>query len=316
MVDFVKGIFGSSSADVRPHAPGFLEGVVSDVLQPLLGSFVRGIDRDHLTMSIWDGEVLLHDLELRTEVIDALPGVPFRVLGGTIGKVRVSVPWRNLGGESMMVSIDRVLLLLVARSGDPTEEHGEKAKAEGKRALAEAVEEQNAAGEKMGQTLVDRLVAALVRKVQLSISNVHVRIQGSPVSVGFAGGAMVRSIRIDTPPQEAREGRTDARARSRLEEELSRKRLTVEGLMIYLDTTAAFGSVIESDNQPSGSPSGARAMLSRMLTPPSRAQLPSGQALLPMLRALLPMLQALLPAVPPMLPAAAACLVGKPACWP
>ena len=159
----------------------------------------------------------------------------------------------------MMVSIDRVLLLLVARSGDPTEEHGEKAKAEGKRALAEAVEEQNAAGEKMGQTLVDRLVAALVRKVQLSISNVHVRIQGSPDSDGIAGGAMVRSIRIDTPPQEAREGRTDARARSRLEEELSRKRLTVEGLAVYLDTTAAFGSVIESDNQPSGSPSGARS---------------------------------------------------------
>ena len=251
MVDFMSSLFGNTPG-VRSHAPGFLEGVVSDVLQPLLGNFVRGLDRDHLKMSIWDGELLLRDLELKTELLDALP-VPFRVLGGTIGEIRVSVPWRRLGSEPMLVSIDRLLLLVVARTGDAAEEPDENVKAEGKRALAEAaeaVEEQNAAGEEMGQTMVDRLVAALLQKIQVSITNVHVRIQGGIESDALAGGAMIRSIRIDDPPMDPKGRRPEARAG--VEQELSRKRLSIDGLAVYLDTTASIETVVPPMDEASG----------------------------------------------------------------
>ena len=65
-----------------PKAPGFLEGVVADVLQKVLGAFVRGIDKQSLQLSVWDGDVKLHGLELRTEVLDALP-LPVKVGGST-----------------------------------------------------------------------------------------------------------------------------------------------------------------------------------------------------------------------------------------
>ena len=243
---FGSALFGSAPG-VRSHAPGFLEGVVSDVLQPLLGNFVHGLDRENLTMSIWDGEVRLRDLALRTELLDAL-SVPFRVLGGTVGEIRVSVPWRNLGSEPMLVSIDRVLLLCAARSGEVSEEQAEDTKAEGKRALveaAEAVEEQNAAGEEMGPTLVEKLTQALVQKLQVCITNVHVRIQGGPEADAIAGGAMIRSIRIDDPPQD-KSRRPEPRSKVSLESELSRKRLSVDGLAVYLDTTAAITSAVEA----------------------------------------------------------------------
>ena len=35
-----------------------------------------------------------------------------RVLGGALGEVRVRVPWRNLRSESMVVTVDKVWLLL------------------------------------------------------------------------------------------------------------------------------------------------------------------------------------------------------------
>ena len=84
-MDFSNALFGG--VGVKTHAPGFLEGVVSDVLQSVLGNFVRGIDRDHLDLSVWDGDVRLRDLELRTELLDALP-LPVKVLGGALGEVR------------------------------------------------------------------------------------------------------------------------------------------------------------------------------------------------------------------------------------
>ena len=41
---FGTALFGSAPG-VRTRAPGFIEGVVSDLLQPVLGAFVRGFDR-------------------------------------------------------------------------------------------------------------------------------------------------------------------------------------------------------------------------------------------------------------------------------
>ena len=69
-----------------PHesrAPGFLEGVVAGVLQKVLGAFVRGIDKHSLELSVWDGDVRLQGLELKTDVIDALP-LPVRCVGGSL----------------------------------------------------------------------------------------------------------------------------------------------------------------------------------------------------------------------------------------
>ena len=72
-MDFVSATLFGQAPGVRQHAPGFLEGILSDVLQSVIGRFVRGIDRDHLELSVWQGEVRLRDLELRTELLDALP---------------------------------------------------------------------------------------------------------------------------------------------------------------------------------------------------------------------------------------------------
>ena len=107
------------------RAPGLLENVVAKVLQKVLGAFVRGLDEDNLELSVWNGDVRLSNLELRTEVLDALP-LPVRVLGGSLGEVRVSVPWRNLlGSEPMLLTVDSVLVLMTVPSGDEADADSE-----------------------------------------------------------------------------------------------------------------------------------------------------------------------------------------------
>ena len=90
------------------------------------------------------------DLELKTEVIDAY-GLPVRCVGGSLGEVRVTVPWRELlGGGAMKIEIDQVLVLLAPRSANEAE--ALEVELEAKRALADAaegVEDQQEAQEEM-----------------------------------------------------------------------------------------------------------------------------------------------------------------------
>ena len=82
--------------------PSYLEKAVAEVLQKVLGTFVKGIDKDSLKLSVWSGDVRLTGLELRTEALEALP-IPVRVLGASLGEVRVIVPWRNLLGKDPLI---------------------------------------------------------------------------------------------------------------------------------------------------------------------------------------------------------------------
>jgi len=220
---FTSSLLGGGPEKSR--APGFIEGVVADVLRKVLGAFVRGIDKHSLELSVWDGDVRLQGLELRTEVLDAL-SLPVRCIGGTLGEVRVCVPWRNLlGDEPMILTIDRVLLLLAPRTDDP-EDTPDAAPAEAKAALAdaaEAAEEQKNAGAQMGPGLVDKLVQRLVAKLQVSVTNVHVRVQGGPEADALAGGIYLRELRVECLPEEPARPHS-SKVEQRLLEMLCRKR--------------------------------------------------------------------------------------------
>ena len=67
--------------------PGFLETQVANLLEKVLGPFVIGLDKQSLNLSVWSGEVLLRDLQLRTEALDALP-IPVKV-GDEIRRVEM-----------------------------------------------------------------------------------------------------------------------------------------------------------------------------------------------------------------------------------
>ena len=165
----------------------WLENAVADVLQKVLGTFIKGIDRDSLNLSVWNGDVRLRGLELRTEVLEALQ-IPVHVLGASLGEVRVKVPWRNIGKEPLLITLDTLLVLVSPKGEDqPEDETPEEAvaKAKAKRDLAEAseaVESKNEAGKQA------RSVAALPARTEPSGAQTSV----PPPARALASGSRAR----------------------------------------------------------------------------------------------------------------------------
>jgi hypothetical protein len=52
------------------------EGLISSVLNRVLGNFVENLDAQQLNISLWNGSVSLTDLQVKSTLFDAMP-VPF-----------------------------------------------------------------------------------------------------------------------------------------------------------------------------------------------------------------------------------------------
>ncbi|EOD33549.1 hypothetical protein EMIHUDRAFT_122869, partial [Emiliania huxleyi CCMP1516] len=183
-----------------------LEEAVAEVLQKTLGAYLEGVDADNLNLSVWSGDVRLRSVRLRTEALAALPVC---VLRGTVGEVRVEVPWRALRSKPIIVHVERVLLLCAPRDGDePYEEALETAAKRQARASRLAVlEEVNAKrgvfgrmGESMGRSLVE----GLLRRVVVRISDVHLRLETKDPHRGLVAlGLTLRSLRFEADKEVA-----------------------------------------------------------------------------------------------------------------
>jgi vacuolar protein sorting-associated protein 13A/C len=153
----------------------WLRGVVADkVLHKVLGKFVSGIDKDALDLDLGMGDIALHSLALNLETFEALD-LPFHVAGGTLGQVRVKVPWRNITNEPTKIVIDRVYLLLSPKDASPVSADArEAAAAAAKREFLEGWEAQQERKSEQKQGFgayvgeqVEKLVRSILQKLQI-----------------------------------------------------------------------------------------------------------------------------------------------------
>ena len=95
------------------------EAVFARMLKALLGEFVEdigGVDNktslhDKIQLGVWSGYICLEHLVLKDKLLQLL-GLPLQLGYGVIGRLEFRIPWGNLGGEPVVVTIDRVNILL------------------------------------------------------------------------------------------------------------------------------------------------------------------------------------------------------------
>ncbi|KAK3025353.1 hypothetical protein RJ639_043862, partial [Escallonia herrerae] len=83
---------------------------VLHLLRRYLGEYVHGLSAEALRISVWKGDVVLKDLNLKAEALNSLK-LPVTVKAGFVGTITLKVPWKSLGKEPVIVLIDRVFIL-------------------------------------------------------------------------------------------------------------------------------------------------------------------------------------------------------------
>lgn len=181
-----------------------LEGLVAGLLNRFLGMYVKNFDAKQLNVGIWNGDVVLKNLELRREALDQLH-LPVNVVEGHLGQLTMSIPWTNLRGKPVQVNIKDVFLLAAPKE-DAEYNEDEEAKREHdvkmeKLENAELLKQRNSEGlsqeeQQKSQSFTESLTTAIVDNLQVSVKGIHIRYEDSIAAPGhpFALGLTLREF--------------------------------------------------------------------------------------------------------------------------
>lgn len=219
------------------------EAHVLHLLRRYLGEYVHGLSTEALKISVWKGDVVLRDLRLKAEALNALK-LPIRVKAGFLGSVTLKVPWKSLGKEPVIVLIDRVFVLAEPAQDECsfTEEDKERL-FEAKRRKIEEAELAMLEAKDKGKTKVENssetnswigsIIATVVGNLKISISNVHVRYEDAVSNPGhpFCSGITLAKLAAVTTDEHGLETFDTSGALDRL-----RKSLQLERFAVYHDS--------------------------------------------------------------------------------
>ncbi|EDO14961.1 hypothetical protein Kpol_388p4 [Vanderwaltozyma polyspora DSM 70294] len=180
-----------------------LESLAANLLNRLLGAYVENFDPKQLDVGIWSGDVLLKNLKLRNDCLDAL-NLPINVKFGVLGNLVLTVPWSSLKNKPVKIMIEDCYLLCNPR--DPSD-YNEKEQIErefrlklnklAQWELSNTARLNNSATEKgkddnNNESFMQSLLTKVVDNLQITIKNIHIRYEDEhcifskdPCSIGI-----------------------------------------------------------------------------------------------------------------------------------
>jgi len=87
------------------------EGLISSVLNRVLGGFIQDLDANQLNISLWSGTVKLENLQIKPTLFDTMP-VPFQLAFGKVGLIYLEIPYTSIFSSPLVIEISDVNLLV------------------------------------------------------------------------------------------------------------------------------------------------------------------------------------------------------------
>ncbi|XP_044499300.1 uncharacterized protein LOC123220770 isoform X3 [Mangifera indica] len=218
------------------------EAHVLHLLRRYLSEYVHGLSVEALRISVWKGDVVLKDLNLKVEALNSLK-LPVIVKAGFVGTVTLKVPWKSLGKEPVIVLIDRVFILAHPSPDAQTPKEEREKLFEAKLQRIEEAESailETKSRLKLGSPLPENswlgsLIYTIIGNLKISISNVHIRYEDSVSNPGhpFASGVTLARLAAVTVDEHGNEIFDTSGALDKL-----RKSLHLEMLALYHDSNS------------------------------------------------------------------------------
>ena len=211
------------------------ESILANFLTTRAAQFIKHIPQEQLRVGVWRGEIVLDDLELRSDCLDGL-GLPLTLEAGYVGNLRISIPWSYLGTKPVVAEIDRIHLVLRlqenlrASSQDAAATAAEMSKQAAIMA-AELAKRSNGSSSSPGW-LTSMLMNKIINSFQMRVRDLHVRIEADPA---VSGGPSI-AIGLVCQAMRSHSSRTVS----------GEQKLEVTGLSLYWDRNVKM-TCVQSD---------------------------------------------------------------------
>ncbi|PWA96948.1 pleckstrin (PH) domain superfamily protein [Artemisia annua] len=212
-----------------------LEDQVAYLLQRYLGNYVRGLSKEALSISVWQGNVELTNMQLKPEALNALK-LPIKVKAGFLGSVKLKVPWSRIGQEPVLVYLDRIYLL--AEPETQVEGYSEDALQKTKKSRIhdmemKMLESRQILTTEMNKSWLGSFINTIIGNLKLSISSIHIRYEDLESNPGhpFAAGVTLEKLSASTVDDSGKEAFVTGGALDILQ-----KSVELEKLAVYLDS--------------------------------------------------------------------------------
>lgn len=87
------------------------ESLLERILIKILGNYVEGIDANNLKIGIWSGNVVIQNVQIKKDVLNMLE-LPIELSFSRIGKLQLTVPWKNLGSSPVELYLEGLWLVV------------------------------------------------------------------------------------------------------------------------------------------------------------------------------------------------------------
>ncbi|KAL8266737.1 hypothetical protein R6Q59_004081 [Mikania micrantha] len=212
-----------------------LEDQVAYLLQRYLGNYVRGLSKEALSISVWQGNVELTNMQLKPEALNALK-LPVKVKAGFLGSVKLKVPWSRIGQEPVLVYLDRIYLL--AEPETQVEGYSEDVVQKTKKSRIhdmemKMLESRRILTTEMNKSWLGSFINTIIGNLKLSISSIHIRYEDLESNPGhpFAAGVTLEKLSAVTVDHSGKEAFVTGGALEQLH-----KSVELERLAVYLDS--------------------------------------------------------------------------------
>ena len=181
-----------------------VSSVLASVLQSYLGQY---LELSESSISV-GSEVKLNNVLLKESALSDL-GLPVRCVHGKVSRLVIKIPWFSLFTQKTVIYLEGLHLLVVPSTAVKYDEQKEKREAnEAKQKRLERAEQAKEFGkeekkennEEGGDTFAERLVANIIRNLEVTITSVHLRYEDQTSSgrYPFAAGVTLDSIYLST----------------------------------------------------------------------------------------------------------------------
>lgn len=173
-----------------------------------LGPYVEGLSEQNLKIGVWSGKVELQNLKVKPDVLNQL-NLPVSILHGSIGKLKLKIPWGSLDRKPVKVYVDGLYVVVapVDIANMSNDEVKRKAAADKRDKLNNAeltILKSGVATDdtdsKVKGTYIPNFVATILDNLEIHVMNVHVRYEDMLTVRGltFSTGVTLATLDLST----------------------------------------------------------------------------------------------------------------------